>query len=238
MNKLDTILRNYGQLAVAFSGGNDSLVLAFYAQKVLGEENILLLHANSCFVTSQEQAVLSKIRLNFISLNVDILSHQLIVKNDAMRCYHCKKLLFSCLGQEALKHGFKHFADGSHLGDLSEDRKGFLAAKELGVLHPFIESGMNKDSIGKMAQELGVSALLHESRACLATRFKTHMPIMLPQLREIAQVEDRLIEQGFTSVRCRVTPCGYLLQVASHEISRLEKITTLPIDPLGYQKSE
>ena len=54
--KLYNILKQYQRVAIAFSGGTDSTLLASASLKTLGRDNVLLLFADSAFTPGAERA--------------------------------------------------------------------------------------------------------------------------------------------------------------------------------------
>jgi uncharacterized protein len=82
----------------------------------------------------------------------------------------------------------------------------------LGVLSPFVDAGMEKADVRKLARTLGLPNWAQPSDACLASRIPYGVPLDEERLRRIAWAESALKELGLQQVRLR----------AHGEIARLE----------------
>lgn len=200
-------LGSMGKVAVAFSGGVDSCLLAKFAALTLGRENVLLLHAVSPLGKSSETvfandfARLHQLRMESLSLNP--LADPRVAVNDPLRCYYCKHLIMSAALAAAAEQGFSILADGGNSDDYSDYRPGIRAADELGVRHPLAEAGMGKAAIRRLARELGLSNWNHPAAACLASRISYHTPLDAGMLRLIETAEGILEGLGFSFCRVR-----------------------------------
>src|SRR4029453_15803284 len=67
----------------------------------------------------------------------------LYIRNDADRCYHCKRELFRHLKPLAEAEGYAHVAYGLILDDLSDFRPGQRAAAEAAARAPLAEAGLS-----------------------------------------------------------------------------------------------
>ena len=130
--KLESELARYDRLAIAFSGGCDSALLAAAALRQLGGDNVLLLLADSELlprVESERARRLAEgfgLRLEVVRL--DPLSDPAVRENGPQRCYHCKKRLFAALQERARVLGFPRLADGANRDDRGDYRPGARAA--------------------------------------------------------------------------------------------------------------
>ena len=97
--KLHDILEACGRVAIAFSGGCDSAVLAEAARRTLGADNVLLLIAVSVLLPRSElrRAESCAAGLRLEKIEFDPLSHPEVAANTPQRCYFCKKNLFNTL---------------------------------------------------------------------------------------------------------------------------------------------
>src|SRR5438105_14587638 len=96
-DRLLEILRNFGSVAVAFSGGIDSTVVAQAAHLALGE-NALAVTADSASVARREIEDASRLARH-IGIRHRVVRTQEFdnpdyLKNDGSRCYHCKTELY------------------------------------------------------------------------------------------------------------------------------------------------
>ncbi len=109
-----------------------------------------------------------------------------------MRCYHCKKAIYSTIKAAALKEDSTILADGTNLDDTREHGPGLKAARELHIHHPFKNAIMNKADIRKLGRLLNMINPERPSDSCLATRIPEQTPITESTLSVISAIEKPL----------------------------------------------
>ncbi len=94
--RLAEFLNRTGRLAIAFSGGCDSTLLAGFAARELGAERVLLVHVNTPLTFRREddsaREFADRYGLAYSELKIDALNDPEIVRNDKWRCFHCKNV--------------------------------------------------------------------------------------------------------------------------------------------------
>ncbi len=106
--------------------------------------------------------------------------------------------------------------DGTNTDDLQEYRPGLAAAEEYGILHPFLEAGMGKVDIGRMADSITACAHVKPSDSCLATIVLEDHSITLELVKLVEKMEAPL--RPFVQGRLRVRTDGNKLTVRYSEI--------------------
>lgn len=191
-------------LAVAFSGGVDSVFLLTAAREALGDR-VLAITVNSPYIPDWEIDEARNIAAEK-GIKHDVLEVSLpdqILNNPADRCYLCKTLLFTMLKNHAAKQGFQNIADGSNADDTREHRPGIKALRELGVLSPLLEAGLGKKDIRSLSRDAGLQTWNKPAYACLLTRIPYDTLVTFETLRRIEQAETYLIGLGIRAVRVR-----------------------------------
>ncbi len=222
---LQTFFRENPKVAIAFSGGVDSAYL-LYAAATYGKA------VRAYFVKSQFQPQFELDHARrlcgelFVELNVlslDQLADPLIRRNDPMRCYYCKKRIFSAIRDAALTDGFPLLCDGTNADDKEEDRPGFRALRELEVRSPLRECGLTKEAVRRRSKEAGLFTHNKAAYACLATRIPTGEALTEEMLRVTELAEGLLYDMGFRDFRIRCkngTPC---LQIRKEQFPLYEE---------------
>ncbi len=204
---LNDFLKKQGRLAVAYSGGVDSVFLVKAATLALSPENVLALTVDAANFTADEFTLAGNLAREWgvrqIILPWDPLSVPEFVENGHERCYFCKKALFGLLLDRARAMGFSLLADGANLDDETDYRPGQRAARELGVLSPLKEAGFNKDEIHTLLRHYNVPGWDRPANACLASRVPFGQIIDAATLARIAASETFFRYRGLMSVRVR-----------------------------------
>jgi uncharacterized protein len=203
---LKSFIEKKGSMLISYSGGVDSTLLAAVASSVLGDK-CRCVFLDSPVVPRRALAdALSYARdlgLILEIVPVRLLDDERFRKNSQERCYFCKKLSANVLKKRADELGLACVADGVQVSDLGEHRPGFRACEEEGIVHPFLEAGLTKEEIRKIAFGLGYEFFKKPSAACLSSRIPYGQEITRENLQMIEMAEGYLFDLGFSQFRVR-----------------------------------
>lgn len=216
---LEAVLADCRPRIVACSGGIDSLLLATIAHRQ-DPGSTAVAHTVTPAVPGEGTArVLAHARRESWQIQL-VRSREFdderYLSNPTDRCYHCKTNLYDAVG-ELRRSGTASsgaiILSGANLDDLGEYRPGLRAAAERGVRHPFVEAGMDKAAIRRVAAALGLAEADLPASPCLASRLYTGTRVTAARLRSIEVGEAVVRAAGPRVVRCRLRGSDVLVEV-------------------------
>ncbi len=201
-------------IAVAVSGGIDSLTLATVAHRHAPERTTMF-HAVSpavpCDATARVERLAEELGWQLKVIDAGEFDDADYRANPVNRCFFCKTNLYGSIG----RHTTAQIVSGANLNDLGEYRPGLDAAKNDGVGHPYLEAEIGKAGVRRLARIEGLGDLSELPAApCLSSRVETGIAIRADVLKAIHTVE-RGLAQRFPRgiVRCRVRASGIVIEL-------------------------
>ena len=224
LEELKINLKEMGKVAIAYSGGVDSNFLLKVAKDTLGEENVLAITISAMMHSSREikEAInyAKEYKVNHLLYKVDNLNLKEFTENGPLRCYYCKKFIFSKIKEIANEHNIKYILDGTNLSDLCDYRPGIKALEELNIISPLKNSKLSKDEIRILSKELNITTYKKPSFSCLATRIPVYDEITKEKLKMIEEGENFLQDNNFNQYRVRLHNNMARIEVDKNEINK------------------
>jgi len=214
-DRLALAIARHEGLAIAVSGGVDSMTLATFAHR-LAAAPVAMIHAVSPAVppaaTTRVRARAAADGWALTVTGAGEFDDPRYRNNPVDRCYFCKTNLY-----DRIRMLSSHpIASGANLDDLGDYRPGLLAASERAVVHPYIEAGVDKSAVRALARALGADDVAElPAQPCLASRVETGIAIDASDLAFVDRVETALAHTlpVAATVRCRITHAGVAIEI-------------------------
>ncbi len=223
--RLTGVLDGLGPVAVAVSGGVDSLTLATLAARRLGADRALMVHAVSPAVPPQASARVADLasreawRLQIVEAGE--FRDPDYLRNPVNRCFFCKINLYGVVARVT----DRTILSGANVDDLGEYRPGLDAARRYGVRHPYVEAQIDKAGVRSLARELGLEDVAElPASPCLSSRVETGLAID-PATLEFINAVELMIGRTLApkTVRCRVRGADVVIELDPEALSALSE---------------
>ncbi len=192
---------------VAFSGGTDSALLLAAARDALAGDLTAVTWQTEVTPDSDiDQAVrlAEQLDVSHRVICASFLEIEAAAANNTDRCYHCRRQMYSDMMKVATGSNVVAILEGVNVDDLSDTRPGLEAAREMGIVHPLLEAGLDKQAVRELARALGLPNWDREAAPCLASRIAFGRRVTSSRLMRINRGETFLRERGFRNVRLRL----------------------------------
>jgi uncharacterized protein len=206
-DRLLDVLRGLGGVAVAFSGGIDSTVVARAAFLALGHRAVAVT-ADSPSVPRAEvedaRRLARQIGIRHEIIRTEEFDDPDYVRNDGTRCYYCKSELYSRIEELLPKLGVSVICSGANLDDRGDYRPGLTAATEHRVRHPLQEAGFTKADVRALARAWGLPTWDKPASPCLSSRLAPGVEVTRERTGRVEAAEQYLRSLGYRECRVRL----------------------------------
>ncbi len=211
------LLASYGRVAVAFSAGVDSTVVAKGAQLSCGDRSVAVTAVSDSLAAGELESARELAQLIGIRhqvLQTDEFSNPAYLRNAGDRCYHCKTELYTQLEGFAEQLGVDVIVNGANVDDQGDYRPGMQAAKEHTVRSPLIEAGLTKSDVRDLARHWNLPVWDKPASPCLSSRIAYGLEVTPERVHRVDAAEQFLRQLlGVRELRVRHE---------AHDLARIE----------------
>lgn len=228
------------KVAVGFSGGADSTLIAYLASQVSADVLAITIdnHLFPSDFLNHTRSMCEKFKITHHVIDLNFYEDDEFLNNSHSRCHSCRSLMYEKIKEYALEKGFDFICDGNNISDLVIDRPGILVTYKMEFNTPLIEAKLTSKEIHEYLNENSIS--YSKSTTCLATRIATGTRITENKIEKIKQGEEilsQLSKRQLVKVRDNDELCICEVDSFSHIMNdeSLNEINN-QLKSLGYKK--
>lgn len=169
---LKSILKSYGDMVLAYSGGKDSTLLLHAGVEVLGAESVIAVTAVSPIRRGWERELAGllgrRLGIRHEMVRTREYADREFIENPERRCFICKTELFDHLKRFADEVSFKTLVDGTNLDDSREARPTFEVARRYGIKWPLAEAEIGTRDVELLLEHVGLKDFVRPHYSCSA----------------------------------------------------------------------
>jgi uncharacterized protein len=192
-----SLIRECGRVAVAFSAGVDSTVVAKAAQLACGDGAVAVTASSASLATGElDESVrlAEQIGIRHQVIETAEFANPDYLSNPSNRCFFCKTELYSQLDRVLPELNVDVVVNGANLDDQGDHRPGMIAAAEYSVRSPLIEAGLTKQDVRDLARHWELPVWDKPAMPCLSSRIAYGVEVTPERVRRIDLAEQFLAE--------------------------------------------
>lgn len=201
------LLADAGRVAVAFSGGVDSAVVAKAAHLACGENAVAVTAVSPSLATGElEEAtqLAAQIGIRHLAIRTAENENPDYRRNAPDRCYFCKTELYARLEDRLEELQADVVVNGANMDDRGDHRPGMQAANEHAVRSPLMEAGLTKREVRELARSWGLPVWDKPATPCLSSRIAYGVEVTEDRLARVDGAEQFLKQEfGLREFRVR-----------------------------------
>lgn len=205
--RLVDLLAGLKSVAVAWSGGVDSAVVAKAAVLALKDQAVAVTAVSPSLAESERRVAQSEavaIGIRHVEISTQEFVREEYRRNAGDRCFYCKDTLYTLMSDRMKKLGVDVLVNGANTDDLGDYRPGMTAAEQHGVRSPLIELGINKAGVRRLAHHWELNVADKPASPCLSSRIAYGVEVTESRVRQVELAEVCVRElTGLQEIRVR-----------------------------------
>ncbi|WP_296887777.1 ATP-dependent sacrificial sulfur transferase LarE [uncultured Methanobrevibacter sp.] len=177
------------KVAIGFSGGADSTLIAYLASKVSSDVLAITIdnHLFPDNFIKHTQNTAQEFNIKHHVIDIDFYEDEEFLKNLPSRCHSCRNLMYDKIKECAIANGFDFICDGNNISDLVIDRPGILITYKMNFNTPLMDAKLTSKEIHEYLNKNNIE--YSRSTTCLATRIPTNTQVNRDKIEKINESE-------------------------------------------------
>ena len=208
------------KVAIGFSGGADSTLIAYLSSKVAADTLAITIdnHLLPTGFVENTKRLAQSFGIRHETVDINFYDDESFLGNDSKRCFNCRNLMYSKIEEIAHENGFDFICDGNNISDLVIDRPGILVTYAKNFKTPFIEAKLTSKEIHKYLNDNGIP--YSRSTTCLATRIATDTKITPEKVNRISHCEDYIL----ANTSCKIVKVRDFGELGIVEVDSIDEL--------------